>query len=273
MFEIFSLKMGELLIPEHGALLFDPVHVWLVTDGTTRILVDSGMPDIAECNRRLKVDGADGGHSGLRNALATVDTKPEQIDFIICTHLHYDHGSNLDLFPDACLIIQRDELAHAVDPAPTHRPFYFKEVTAHVVQRKKPKSLRVIDGDYKLMDGIEILKTPGHTPGMQVPIVTTRRGKAGIVSDLGDHYKNWFPANPRATSQPMNFLADTFLPSALRTEREWTFINSMRRAMEASDIVVPAHDTRIPRHMPNDWFVLPDEPEPPLISKPPGSAH
>ena len=35
MFEVHSLKMGELLIPEDGALLLDPVHVWLITDGTT----------------------------------------------------------------------------------------------------------------------------------------------------------------------------------------------------------------------------------------------
>ncbi len=52
MFEIHSLKIGELLIPEEGALLLDPVHVWLVTDGRTRILVDGGMPEIAEVTRR-----------------------------------------------------------------------------------------------------------------------------------------------------------------------------------------------------------------------------
>jgi glyoxylase-like metal-dependent hydrolase (beta-lactamase superfamily II) len=267
MFEIHSLKMGELLIPEHGAFLFDPVHVWLVTDGRTRILVDSGMPEIAEVTRRLKVNGAGGGHAGLRRALAAVDVAPEQIDYVISTHLHYDHGCNLDLFEKACVIVQRDELAHAADPAPTHRPFYFKESLIHVMQRRRPKALRVIDGDYRLMDGIEILKTPGHTPGMQVPIVTTARGKAALVSDLGDHYKNWFPADPRATSFPLNYLSDTFLPSSLRTESEWTFIESMRRAKEASDIVVPAHDTRIPLHIPSQWFELPSEPEPPLIHK------
>jgi glyoxylase-like metal-dependent hydrolase (beta-lactamase superfamily II) len=215
----------------------------------------------------LKIDGAAGGHAGLRVALATVHTKPEQIEYIICTHLHYDHGCNLDLFPDACLIVQRDELSHATDPVPTHRPFYFKEVIAHVVQRKRPKSLRVIDGDYKLTEGVTILKTPGHTPGMQVPIITTARGRAALVSDLGDHYKNWFPADPRATTRPLNYLSDTFNPSSLRTESERTFIESMQRVVDASDIVVPAHDTRIPRHMPHDWFVLPDEPEPPLIRK------
>ena len=267
MFEIYSLKMGELLIPEHGALLLDPVNVWLVTDGKVRILVDSGMPEIAECTRRLKVDGADGGHKGLTAALATVNLTPDRIDFIISTHLHFDHGSNLDLFPNACVIVQRDELSHAADPVPTHRLFYFKESLIEVMQRKRPACLRVIEGDYRLMDGLEILKTPGHTPGMQVPIVTTGKGRAALVSDLGDHYRNWFPADPRATTRPMKYLSDTFNPSSIRTESERVFISSMQRVMDGSDIVVPAHDTRIPRHMPNEWFKLPSEPEPPLIRK------
>jgi len=267
MFEVHSLKMGELLIPEEGALMFDPVHVWFITDGKTRVLVDGGMPEIAEVNRRLKVDGAGGGHEALRQALATMDTTPQQINSIIVTHLHYDHGANLDLFPDACVIIQRDELHHAADPVPTQRLFYFREALIGLLGRARPGKLRVIDGDLELMPGISILKVPGHTPGMQIPVVTTRRGKVAIVSDLGDHYKNWYPADARATRRPMRYLADTFLPSGIRSEDERTYLRSMQRAKDASDIVIPAHDTRIPLHVPQQWFELPPEsqPEPELI--------
>jgi N-acyl homoserine lactone hydrolase len=267
MFEIHSLKIGELLIPEDGALLLDPVHVWLLTDGRTRILVDGGMPDIAEVTRRLKVDGAGGGHASVRAALATQGVAPEQIDFVVATHLHYDHGSNLDLFPDACVVIQRDEMAHAVDPVPTQRLFYFKEALIGLLGRRRPRKLRVIEGDVELVEGVTLLKVPGHTPGLQIPIVTTARGKVAIVSDLGDHYRNWYPADPRATRHPLNYLADTFLPSGIRSESERTYLESMRRAKEAADILIPAHDTRIPLHVPREWFDLPplSQPEPPLI--------
>jgi len=266
-FEVHSLKMGELLIPEDGGLLLDPIHVWLVTNGDTRILVDGGMPDIAEVSRRMKVDGSGGGHNGLRAALATVGVKPEDIQTVVVTHLHYDHGSNLDLFPNACVILQRDELAHAVDPVPTQRLFYFKEAAVHVMGRKRPASLRLIDGDLELVKGVYLMKVPGHTPGMQVPIVTTTRGTVGVVSDLGDHYKNWYPANPRATRHPLNYLSDSFLPGGIRSESERVYQDSMRRVMNASDIVIPAHDTRIPVHVPGEWFDLPpsSQPEPPLL--------
>ena len=266
-FEIHSLKMGELLIPEEGALLLDPVHVWLITNGRTRILVDGGMPDIAEVSRRVKVEGFGGGHAGLRKALASVQVAPEQINMVIVTHLHYDHGANLDLFPDACVVIQRDELSHAADPVPTQRLFYFKEALIGLLGRRRPHKLRVIDGDLDLIDGIRILKVPGHTPGLHVPIVDTVRGRAAIVSDLGDHYRNWFPANPRATRHPLNYLSDTFLPSPIRSESERTYLDSMLRTKKASDIIIPAHDTRIPVRVPQEWFELPpaDQPEPALI--------
>jgi len=267
MFEVHSLKIGELLIPEDGALLLDPVHVWLVTDGHTRILVDGGMPDAAEVTRRLKIDGSGGGHGALRRMLESVGTVPEQIDYVVLTHLHFDHGANLDLFPDACVVVQRDELTHAVDPVPTQRLFFFKESLAHLLTRKRPGKLRVVEGDFELVPGVQVLKVPGHTPGMHIPIVATERGKVAVVSDLGDHYRNWYPSSPRATRHPLNYLSDAFLPSPIRSETERTYLHSMRRVMDAADIVIPAHDTRIPLHVPREWFDLPpaSAPEPPLI--------
>jgi glyoxylase-like metal-dependent hydrolase (beta-lactamase superfamily II) len=145
--------------------------------------------------------------------------------------------------------------------------YYFKEALIGLLGRARPRSLHVIDGDHELMEGISILKVPSHTPGMQVPVVTTARGKVAIVSDLGDHYKNWYPADARATRHPLRYLADSFLPGSIRSEDELTYLRSMRRVMDAADIVIPAHDTRIPLHVPQQWFEGPPEgqPEPPLI--------
>ena len=48
-------------------------------------------------------------------------------------------------------------------------------------------------------------------------VVTTARGRVALVSDLGDHYRCWHPADPRASSTPMRFLAGSFLPGAIRS--------------------------------------------------------
>lgn len=257
MFEIHTLRVGELLIPHGRDLIRDPIHAWYVTDGKTRILVDSGMPVATDIKARLKIDGEGGGHESLRTALAEVGTAPEQIDVVLLTHLHFDHAWNLDLFANACVVVQRDEVFHAIDPAATQRIYYFKETVIALLQRKRPSQFRLVDGDTELQEGITLLKAPGHTPGMQVVVVTTAKGKVALVSDLGDHYRCWFPADPRATHAPMRFLKDGFLPGSIRSESESTYVDSMAKVKAASDIVVPAHDFRIPRTMPDDWFEVP----------------
>ncbi|MBI1775134.1 MAG: MBL fold metallo-hydrolase [Proteobacteria bacterium] len=269
MFEIHSLRLGELFIPQGGGIVREPIHTWYATNGKVRLLVDTGMPDPPEVKRRLNIESEGGGHDALRRALGTVDAKPEQIDIIIVTHLHFDHAWNLDLFPQACVVLQRDEMFHAIDPAATQRIFYLKETVIGLLNRKRPSQLRLVDGDLELMDGVQLLKVPGHTFGMHIPVITTKKGRAAIVTDLGDHYSNWYPADPRATKKPMRFLTGTFLPPSIRSESERMTIASMQKVLDASDVIVPAHDFRIPRHMPEEWFDVPDSTEGDLKHVPP----
>jgi hypothetical protein len=65
----------------------------------------------------------------------------------------------------------------------------------------------------------------------------------------------------------LNYLADSFLPGGIRSEDERTYLRSMARVKAAADIIIPSHDTRIPKLVPRDWFELPpsSQPEPPLI--------
>ena len=258
-YTVTTLLIGELFVPQGGGdLLREPIHCWLVRGGGVNILVDSGMTDAASLRDRLKVDGRGGGHAALTDALAVEGVAPGDIDHVILTHLHFDHAQNLDLFPKACVVVQRDELFHAIDPTPTQRIYYFRETVAALLARKRPTGLRLVDGDAAFLDGITLLKTPGHTPAMQVPIVTTAKGKVALVSDLGDQYRHWFPDDPRATERPMRFMAGAFLPSAIRSESERDFTASMARVLDHADIVVPAHDFRIPMHIPDQWFAIPD---------------
>ena len=274
MFEIHSLRVGELYLPHGDRIMRDPVHCWLVTDGKTRILVDSGMPDMPEVRRSLNVGGIGGGHASLMEALALHGLVPKDIEFVIPTHLHFDHGCNLDLFPDACVLVQRDELFHAIDPVATQRIYYRRDIVIELINRKRGSQLRLLDGDCDFMDGIKLLKLPAHTPGMHVPIITTARGKAALVSDLGDHYRYWYPADPRASDKPMRFMTGSFLPSPIRSEGERDFVAAMQRVIDHTDIVVPAHDFRIPKHMPEEWFAIPDSTEGDLAHVPPdASAH
>lgn len=269
MFEIHSLRIGELYLPQGGKLHRDPIHVWLVTDGKQHFLVDSGMAEIARIEEMLKVSGWGGGHAALRARLAEHGLTPDDISHVILTHMHFDHADNTGLFPNACVVVQRAELFHAIDPTPSQRPFFKGHIMAELLSRKRPKGLRLVEGDFDFVDGIHVLHVPSHTPGMQVPIVTTAKGKVALVSDLGDHYKYWYPADPRATDKPTRYLSDTFLPGVIRSESERDWAAAMQRVLDHADIVVPAHDFRIPNDIPNDWWAIPESTEGDIALVPP----
>jgi glyoxylase-like metal-dependent hydrolase (beta-lactamase superfamily II) len=270
LFTIATLRVGELYIPHGEGTMRDPVHVWLVRGEGVNILVDSGMPDMEWMGRVLKTKGWGGGHEALKRVLADEGLTPDDIDFVVPTHLHFDHGYNLDLFPKSTVVVQRDEIFHAIDPTPTQRIYYPREILIELINRKRPQGLRLIDGDLELVPGFQLLKLPSHTAGMQVPIVSTSAGKAALVSDLGDHYHYWYPADPRAARKPMRFLSDTFLAGQLRSSSENEWIAAMRRVLDHADIVVPAHDFRIPKRMPDQWFAIPDGFDDDLSFVPPG---
>lgn len=257
-YTIHTLRLGALHLPgAHESGDWTPVCAWLLHDGAGWTLVDTGMASAADIGTKWKVEAKGGGEAALREALQPFSIGPGDIGRVILTHLHFDHAWNLELFPQARILLQRDELMHAIDPVPSQRLYYTRHTIDQVLDRRRPSALELIEGDRALADGLTLLKAPGHTPGMQVVCVTTERGRVGLVSDLGEEYGCWFPADKRATRTPQRFLADTFRPGSIRSESERTYIASMRRVFDQVDIVVPAHDTRIPSHLPAEWFDCP----------------
>jgi N-acyl homoserine lactone hydrolase len=116
----------------------------------------------------------------LTAALAALGVKPAGVRYVAVSHVHPDHVGNVDEFPGATLIIQKDEWEYA-------RKLPLKPFT---LERKALQ----IDGDKDLFgDGsLTILSTPGHTPGHQSLLV--RLMKTGYVVLSGDavHFQsNW----------------------------------------------------------------------------------
>jgi glyoxylase-like metal-dependent hydrolase (beta-lactamase superfamily II) len=88
--------------------------------------------------------------------------------------------------------------------------------------------VKVINGDYKLTDGIDILHSPGHTPGLQTLMVETSHGVHAIASDnlpldqgrTGPGQEDWIPPGVHvnldqwyASMARVNALADHVLPA------------------------------------------------------------
>ena len=146
MFRIRRLHLADLMVPWAHATIKEPIHCWLVTDGERHLLVDSGVLSPADMRRRLNVESKGGGPEALIAALRAEGVAPDAIQTVVLTHMHFDRAWNLELFPGAQVVVQRDELIHAIDPVPTQRICYHRQTLAAVLGRKRPSNVLLVDG-------------------------------------------------------------------------------------------------------------------------------
>jgi glyoxylase-like metal-dependent hydrolase (beta-lactamase superfamily II) len=160
-----------------------PYLAFLLQDGKRNILIDNGM------NERFLIDGkawggcpADAGSKDLLAALAKEGVKPDDIDLIIYTHLHNDHAGNCDFFPNTKSIAQKDEwynLTNTVFAEKVRRDYDLEVIPFLQANRNFFR----IEGDLELMEGLKVIKTPGHTRGSQSVVANTTNGIRVFVGD------------------------------------------------------------------------------------------
>jgi N-acyl homoserine lactone hydrolase len=117
----------------------------------------------------------------LASQLDQLGVKPPDIKFIAVSHTHADHIGNVELFPNAMLLVQRAEYEWPSNPSGTPR---FKP--EHPVTK--------LEGDHDVFgDGsVTIVATTGHTPGHQSLLVKLPKTGALVLSGDAVHFKsNW----------------------------------------------------------------------------------
>lgn len=147
---------------EKGFVLFDSGHNF-ATFVDPRKAVGEKMYNAY--NPDLKEEGF------VLNNLKRAGVNPEDIKYVICSHLHYDHSGGIGLFPNAKYIIQRQELHYAYVPDPFMKEVYLrsdfdKDVDWLFLEGWQDHKYDVFD-DGKLI----IYFTPGHSPGHQSLLV------------------------------------------------------------------------------------------------------
>jgi glyoxylase-like metal-dependent hydrolase (beta-lactamase superfamily II) len=124
--------------------------------------------------------------------------RPEDIDFVVCTHLHHDHcgwntrlrnGKWVPTFPKARYIIQQAEYDRWGRDADRHPEFAYNEgVFEHSVQPVVAAGLaQLINGDHQLSHGLRIEAAPGHTLGHQILRLESAGKHAVFTGDCFHH--------------------------------------------------------------------------------------
>ncbi len=116
----------------------------------------------------------------LAAQLAELGVQPSDIKYVAVSHTHPDHIGNVELFPQAMLLVQKAEYEW---PSPLG------------VGRFKPEHPATrLEGDHDVFgDGsVVIIATPGHTPGHQSLLVKLPKAGAVLLSGDAVHFKdNW----------------------------------------------------------------------------------
>ncbi len=147
------------------------------------LLWDTGLPDSL-----IKKPETVGGiyhltkSISLQDSLKKIGLTPNDIKYVSVSHSHFDHMSGLDQFPNSTWILQKVELNYAK----THpNPFV---IDASQLKSYKTAHIVIINGDYDVFgDGtVQILSTPGHTPGHQS--LEIKLSQAGVIILSGDEF-------------------------------------------------------------------------------------
>lgn len=144
-----------------------PVPAFLVETESERILIDTGLHPgaCADASAFYKGAPAIGLFSLEQEQPVHEQVDPATITRIVLTHLHFDHAGGLSLLPTSIpIVVQRREWEAGGDPGAVERNFFLPRDYLD-----DEREVILVDGDHDLLgDGsIELLLTPGHTPGHQ----------------------------------------------------------------------------------------------------------
>jgi N-acyl homoserine lactone hydrolase len=214
----------------------EPVDVavvsWYVNAGGQDILIDTGSsPDVWDQWHvgRYGVPPAKPTKlvQSVEDALGKIGKTPDDISYVIQTHLHFDHVANTRKFRNAKVIIQEKELSFAYAPHTLFAGEYVKECFVDL-------KWEIINGEKEIVPGIRVLPTPGHSPGAQSVCIDTEKGLAIITGFCATKETFEVPDNLKAT-WPV-FAPGTHCDSLQA-------FDSALKVRGMADILIPLHDT------------------------------
>jgi glyoxylase-like metal-dependent hydrolase (beta-lactamase superfamily II) len=170
--------------PHEGPFDMD-YFVWAAIGSKRSFVIDTGFNAQTALRRKRQF---------LRcpaETLKAIGLDPQTTTDVVITHLHYDHVGNFDRFPAAVFHLQDREMAFATGRHMGHpimnAAFDVEDVVGMVREVYRGR-VRFHDGAVELAAGLSLHPVGGHSAGLQVVRVWTRRGFVVIASDASHFY-------------------------------------------------------------------------------------
>ncbi|MEE9286297.1 MAG: MBL fold metallo-hydrolase [Dehalococcoidia bacterium] len=211
------MRLGDIEIDllNDGAMRFDggaffgvvPKTLWerlMAPDDRNRVTVNLNCPLIRAGGKTILVDtGVGTKHPQKRQSIFAMAAgnlveqvrqrglTPEAIDYVIFSHLHFDHaggatfytsaGELRTTFPRAQHLVQRTDWEEATGPNERNAAGYFEE---DIEPLRRERQLELLDGDTEVVPGVWCRRTGGHTAGHQIVTLEVDGRTACLFGDL-----------------------------------------------------------------------------------------
>lgn len=196
-------------------------HPWLLPHYATpegRMFINFQAFVVQTPNRTIMVDTCIGAErerdfpvfSHLQTTfledLLSLGIRPEDVDTVLCTHLHFDHvgwntrrvdGEWVPTFPNARYLLGRAEFAHWQHLRATDHQHSFHHLVDSVDPIVAAGLVDFIDHHHAICPEISLLPTPGHTPDHVSVLIHSGESRAVITGDMMHHpIQISLPAHP-----------------------------------------------------------------------------
>lgn len=164
----------------------------LTTDDGRRLLFETGIGAFFDPKLRERYGVSGGGHVLLQN-LAALGVKPDAIDAVILSHLHFDHaggmlsafedGAPRLVFPRAQVYVGKRQWERASLPHARDRASYIPALQ-DLLAASGRLTLVADDGQSDLAPLVTFRFSDGHTPGLMMSQINLTEGPIVFVADL-----------------------------------------------------------------------------------------
>jgi glyoxylase-like metal-dependent hydrolase (beta-lactamase superfamily II) len=223
----FYLNFCHLGIPPYPITL--DYFVWIVRDGSSTILIDTGYSQEAARSRSRPWLIAP------VELLRRAGIDPEEIDKVLLTHCHWDHTGNVAAFPNADVLLAQSEYDFAVSAMAMRQPFqpWIESADTQALRRLDAAGrLELIDKQCEPFPGVVMSVIGGHTPGQAIVTVATENGPVIVASDAVHTYEEI------ETDRPFLLCSDV-----VDMLRGYDTVRDLARQPGAQ--LIPGHDPRV----------------------------
>jgi glyoxylase-like metal-dependent hydrolase (beta-lactamase superfamily II) len=209
----------------------------LVRAAGKTLLIETGAGDKWDAKRRDIY--AIGQGKRLPEQLAGRGVGLDQIDYVVNTHLHFDHcgwntrikdGRIVPTFPNAQYVVQRGELEHAKRPTERDRGSY---VADNFLAIEAAGKWWLLDGDREIVPGVEVIRVPGHNADTQCVRLSGGGKSAFFFADL-------VPTTAHL-AYPWIMSFDLYPLTTLENKRKW-----IPEVAREGTLALFAHDAKVP---------------------------